>query len=245
MFGSAEKGEDMQQQVEVIERRTTTDIVFETLHREILSLDLLPGTKLSEVEIARRFGVSRQPVRDAFSKLEAQDLLLIRPQKATKVRGFSMALVAHSRFVRLAIELEVLRAACLIWDDARDAALRENIAEQEVAVKAGTVERFHKLDYGFHKLICTLGGLPLAFDSIQECKKKIDRLCVLSLGRGSEANVLLADHIEIADALKTRNPDAATATARRHLGRLDETIMQIYEKHHAFFEDPPQLVQSL
>ncbi|NNE48440.1 MAG: GntR family transcriptional regulator, partial [Rhodothermales bacterium] len=41
-------------------------------------------------EVARCFGVSRQPVRNAFTKLGSEDLLLIRPQKATEVRGFSM-----------------------------------------------------------------------------------------------------------------------------------------------------------
>ena len=49
-----------------------------------------PGAKLSEVEVARRIGVSRQPVREAFNRLATMDLLLIRPQKSTRVRGFSM-----------------------------------------------------------------------------------------------------------------------------------------------------------
>ena len=89
----------------VFERRTATDMVFDALFEEILTLKLMPGAKLSEADIAKRFGVSRQPVRDAFSKLESLDMLLIQPQKATKVRGFSMELVEHSRFVRLAVEL--------------------------------------------------------------------------------------------------------------------------------------------
>lgn len=224
---------------DVIERRTTTDAVYDQLYSEILSLDLLPGTKLSEAEIARRFGVSRQPVRDAFSKLESQDLLLIRPQKATKVRGFSMELVRHSRFVRLAIELEVLRVACRDWDREKAAVLRNNLDQQEDEIARGNFDAFHALDYSFHKQICELGGLPLAFATIQECKKKIDRLCVLSLGRGSEADTLLADHQEIAAALEAGDAEQATDVARRHLGRLDDTVAQIHAKHAEFFEDPP------
>ena len=96
----------MQELAGVFERRTTTDVVFDQLHEEIVSLEVLPGTKLSEADVARRFGVSRQPVRDAFARLENLDLLLIRPQKATEVRGFSMQRIAHARIVRLAVELD-------------------------------------------------------------------------------------------------------------------------------------------
>lgn len=46
------------------DRRTSVDVVFDHLYDEISSLNLLPGDKISEAEIAARFGVSRQPVRD-------------------------------------------------------------------------------------------------------------------------------------------------------------------------------------
>lgn len=81
----------------MIERRTTADVVFERLRDEIVSLELLPGTKLSEIDVAKRFDISRQPVSDAFSRLGNLELLLVRPQKATVVRGFSMERVAHAR----------------------------------------------------------------------------------------------------------------------------------------------------
>ena len=51
------------------ERRTSVDVVFDTLHNAIVTLEMLPGDKISEAEIAAQFSVSRQPVRDAFSRL--------------------------------------------------------------------------------------------------------------------------------------------------------------------------------
>ena len=72
------------------ERRTSVDEVFDYLHNEIATLKLLPGDKLSEADMAAKFGISRQPVRDAFSRLANMDLLLIRPQRATEVKRFSM-----------------------------------------------------------------------------------------------------------------------------------------------------------
>ena len=226
----------MQGFIDAVERRTTSDIVFDHLFDAIASLEMLPGTKLSEADIAKRFGVSRQPVRDAFNRLEAQDLLLIRPQKATKVRGFSMEGIAHARFVRLAVELEVVRNACLSWQPANSASLTENLADQKTAIESDRIEDFHRLDYQFHQLICELGGHPLAVDTIQECKRKIDRLCVLSLGRHSEAKTLLEDHKQLAKALEARDETAAGEVIRKHLSRLDDTIAEVHVKHSEYFE---------
>lgn len=226
----------MQSIAETYERRTATDFVFDALFDAIVSLQMLPGTKLSEVEIAKRFGVSRQPVRDAFNKLEAQDLLLIRPQKATQVRGFSMERIAHARFVRLAVEVEVVRAACATWGHQDTEKLRRNLTQQRHAIEQNQIEEFHRLDYKFHKLICSLAGQQMAFETIQQCKRKVDRLCMLSLGRQSEAKTLLSDHEKLAGALQARDVQRATDIVRLHFGRLDETIDAIRKEHSEYFE---------
>lgn len=226
----------MQTIAETFERRTTTDFVFDELFDAIVSLQMLPGTKLSEAEIAKRFGVSRQPVRDAFNKLEAQDLLLIRPQKATQVRGFSMERIAHARFVRLAVEIEVVRCACKEWKTADNELLNQNLQLQIEAIEQDKAEEFHRRDYEFHELICSLAGQKMAFETIQQCKRKVDRICMLSLGRQSEAKTLLSDHKKLAEALKYRDVDRATDVVRLHLGRLDETINSIHQEHSEYFE---------
>lgn len=217
-------------------RRTATDAVFDELRDEIVSLRLLPGTKLSEAEIARRFGVSRQPVRDAFARLENLNLLLIRPQKATEVRGFSMQHISHVRFVRVAVELEVLQQACKIWNAECADAMEQNLQMQERAISKADTSSFHQLDYEFHKMICDLSGLPLAFETIKELKQEVDRLCVLSLDRDDESTAILDDHRRLADALNKGAADNALAAAREHFSRLDDTIAEIHEAHPEYFE---------
>ncbi len=226
----------MQNLAEKFQRRTTTDLVFDQLHEEIVSLTLLPGTKISEVEVASRFGVSRQPVHDAFNRLENQDLLLIRPQQASKVRGFSMQHIAQARFVRLAVELEVIRHACTIWDNDHADKLEQNLELQQQSINNLQTDQFHTLDYQFHKLICELSECHLAFKIIDECKQKVDRLCMLSLGRDNEFTTIFEDHQQLADALSRRSAEEATAVARRHFGRLDDTITYIHETHSEYFE---------
>jgi len=226
----------MQLQDNKLIRHTTTDLVFETLHEEIVSLEILPGTKLSETEVARRFGVSRQPVRNAFARLRDLELLIIRPQRATEVRSFSMAGIAHARFVRLAVELEVIRCASRVWNKECEAALAKNLAMQKQAVDSENLRDFHVYDYEFHRLICELSGNPMAFEEIRKTKQKVDRLCVLGLTREREASSVLDDHQQLADALASGDPKAPEKTIRQHLSRLDRAIESVHRTHPDFFE---------
>lgn len=221
---------------DLLDRRTTTDVVFEALHEDIVTLRLLPGAKLSEAEVARKIGVSRQPVRDAFNRLANLDLLRVRPQKATEVRGFSMERIAHARFVRLAVELEVIRRACAVWDEPSAAALDRRLDRQREAIDGGEPGAFHALDQEFHELICELGGCPMAIGTIRECKQKVDRLCMLSLGREREAATLVEDHEKLAAALARGAAEDAAKITRIHLARLDETISEIRREHAEYFE---------
>lgn len=226
----------MQDQVETLAPRTTTDMVFDHLHAKIQSLELLPGTRISEAEVASLLGVSRQPVRDAFNRLGNLKLLKVRPQRATQVSGFSLQQIENARFIRLAVELEVLRNACRIWDAACARRLDDNLELQRKAIATGQIERFHQLDYDYHKLLCRLGGHPLAFEKIDLCKQQVERLCVLSLSKDGEDTAILADHENIATALNSKKPDQVEAALRHHLHRLDSVIKTIHQQHSEYFE---------
>lgn len=221
---------------EVIVPRTATDTVFDQLHSEIVSLTLLPGTKISEADVAARMGVSRQPVRDAFNRLAHQGLLSIRPQRATVVRGFSRDEIANARFIRLAVELEVLRLGHPHWNTDKAAALSASLDAQRAAIDAGEVGAFHAMDYAFHKLIFELCDRALAYEIVVQSKQQVDRLCVLSLKDAAELEGVFADHVAIADALANGGPGAPEEALRVHTSRLDSTIAEIQETHADYFE---------
>lgn len=226
----------MTQLTNAAERRTNVDEVFEALHHEIVTLELMPGTKISEAEIASKFSVSRQPVRDAFARLGNLGLLLIRPQKATVVRKFSMPEISHARFVRTAIEVEVLRNAIHKWPDIDTSDIRENMKRQAASVAAKDTVLFHELDYEFHKSLCVAAGFELAFETISEMKSKVDRLCSLSLAEPTEMEILLADHTRMIAALDDGDAAALETVIRQHLARLDAVVDRIQQKHSEYFE---------
>ena len=220
----------------VAERTTSTDHIFDTLYERIVSLDLLPGTKISETEVAKSLGYSRQPVREAFTRLANLNLLLIRPQRATLVRPFSLELIADARFMRLAIELEVVRQAAARRDPEAVKKLKSSIKAQRDAVHAGNTQAFHDLDYEFHKLMCAAAGRPAAFQIISENKAQVDRLCMLSLTSPETMETLFSDHVALFEALMDHDASGAEEVLRQHLSRLDPVIDAIYTTHRAYFD---------
>jgi len=90
------------------------------------------------------------------------------------VRGFSKDRIAHARFVRLAIELEVIWHACAVWTDREADILERNMEQQQQAIETDQLDTFHSLDQKFHKLICELGGCPMAVTTIEDCKQKVE-----------------------------------------------------------------------
>ncbi|WP_424973231.1 GntR family transcriptional regulator [Dinoroseobacter sp. S76] len=222
---------------DTVERATSTDQIFDSLYNRIVSLDLLPGAKLSESEVAKSYGFSRQPVREAFTRLANLNLLLIRPQRATIVRPFSRDLIANARFIRSAIEIEVVRQASTDRDTKLDAKLRQSLKEQREAVAAGDTAAFHALDYAFHRLLCAAAKRPAAFELIAANKAQVDRLCMLSLTSAEAMEDLLKDHTELLEALFGGDATEAETILRRHLRRLDPIIDAIYTTHSGYFEE--------
>lgn len=224
-------------QIKATQRVTSIDDIYDYLHEAISSLRLSPGDKISEAEIAAQFGVSRQPVRDAFRRLENDDLLLIRPQRATRIKRFSTLAIKKARFVRQAVETEVLRLAASLCDEAGAALLDKEMEKQNQLIAKRNFDNFGPLDYSFHKTLCAVAKSEFAFDVIMAEKSKVDRLCLLSLAKEDKMTALIADHQRIADAVKANDAKTAIEVGTFHLARLDDTIANIYDKNANYFED--------
>ena len=219
-----------------MERQTSADIVFAALYDEIVDLSLLPGTKMSEADVAKRFDLSRQPVREAFGRLSKLGLVAIRPQRPTIVRHFSIQEIQNARFVRAAIELEVLRSACSDRDTSFDAQLDKCMADQSTAIAANDADTFHVHDYNFHRLLCATAKADFAFEIISASKAQVDRLCMLSLTSQAAMKDLFEDHVEILDCVRMGKKAKVESTIRRHLDRLSPTIEKVRETHPDYFE---------
>jgi DNA-binding GntR family transcriptional regulator len=218
------------------DRRAAVDKIFDHLFFEINTLRLLPGDRISEADVAAQFGVSRQPVRDAFARLANLDLLQIRPQRATEVKRFSSREIEKSRFVRASVESEVLRRAAHNIDAAGKNAIDGCLDRQRATIAKADLQEFGALDYEFHGRLCDVAGVDFAFEVISVEKAKVDRLCMLGLAKENRMPQLLADHEAIAAAVAAGDAERAVEAGMLHLTRLDATIEAIQRTSAKYFE---------
>ena len=200
---------------------TAADQVFEALYEQVVTLALPPGSRLSEAEVAKAAGVSRQPVRDAFWRLSQLGFLTIRPQRSTEVSAISERAVQQARFVRTALEVETVRIAAAGVRAGGVRRARGAARAQAAAVAADDRERFHGLDDEFHRRICALAGHEFAWALIREKKAHMDRVRFLSLSFGAQARRSTTTG-QILGAVRAGDAAAAVAAMRTHLARIEE-----------------------
>ena len=175
--------------------------IYIGLRQRIIRSEIRPGTVLSEAEIARRFSISRQPVREAFIKLAEEGLLEVRPQRGTFVRKISKTAVMDARFVREAIEANIVREVAAQSDAGLVARLRKQLVAQR-AVPVGEFNDFMPLDEEFHWTLAHAAGRLYGWKVIEDVKLQMDRVRYLSLLSFPHGK-LVRQHTAIVDAIES------------------------------------------
>ncbi len=209
--------------------------VYHALKQAIVRAQFKPGHLLSEAEIARQLGVSRQPVREAFIKLAEVGLVEIRPQRGTLVLLISRREVENARFIREAIEVAVVRRAAEMASPEDVAMLRELVARQEAAGDHPDQGHFLALDDDFHQMIARIVECENAWRVAEDLKVQMDRVRFLSLSNATPVETIIRQHLAIVDAIETGSGEAAEAAMRLHLSEVLHSLPKIAEAHAEFF----------
>src|SRR5690606_9977779 len=85
--------------------------VYEIIKKNIINLNMPPGTRVSEKEISDLLNVSRTPVREAFIKLSKEGLIYVVPQKGSYISHIDLDAVEDARFIRECLEKAVMEIA--------------------------------------------------------------------------------------------------------------------------------------
>lgn len=194
--------------------------LFRLLRSAIVRMELKPGQALSEKDIAERFGVSRQPVREAFIKLSESGLVQVRPQRGTYVVKISAKQVTDARFVREAVEIAVARRACTAMPAEAVTELHHILDAQRRAAEDSAHARFLALDEAFHQALALGVGCDYAWRVVEEVKAQMDRVRYLSLPAATPVERLIEQHAAIVAAVEARDAAAAEAAVRTHLGEI-------------------------
>ena len=211
--------------------------LLQMLRRMIIRNQLPPGVRLSEKDIADRFGVSRQPVREVFIKLAEEGLLEVRPQRGTFVLKISIDAVLDARFVREAVEADVVKLCA----ENTPAGLVEELHAQlrrQAAIADDGGASFVPLDDLFHRTLSEAAGRPKAWDVIEGMKSQLDRVRQLTT-TGIKLSHLIDQHRAVVDAIAAGNPAGADIAMRTHLRIILDDLPAIQAAHPDFFEGTP------
>ena len=215
---------------------TRSDLVYAEIRRAIVQLRLRPGDRLSEADVARQLGVSRQPVREAFIKLSQADLVAVLPQRGTLVRLISREDVENAHFVREAIEVAAVRKAALRADAAAIAGLREIVGQQSRTPGEDHIG-FMRHDESFHEGIARIAGTSRAWRVLEGLKAQLDRVRFLAIDEITSSDAIVAEHHAIIDALEARSPQRAEDAIRAHMAEILLSLPKLAAAHSDLFED--------
>ncbi|HWK19133.1 MAG TPA: GntR family transcriptional regulator [Solirubrobacteraceae bacterium] len=174
------------------------------------------GTLLSENELARRLGISRTPVREAFRQLEAEDLLELYPRRGALVIPISPSEADDVLEARLLIEQHCARRVAAYGAEVAPA-LREAIAEQERSLAAGGTG-FAAADRRFHRTIVIANGNALLTRQYDTLRDRLERIAALAAARDPERIArFIAEHAELTAAIERGDADVAAELTGAHL----------------------------
>jgi len=191
--------------------------VYEALVELVVGGRLGPGEHLVETELARQLGVSRQPVREALHRLEAEGWVDLRPNQGAFVHVPTDQEVDELLDVRELLEVETARLAARSASAKAVARLRTIWQKGEAAAGSGDAERIVTVNNEFHAELARLAGNAVLAElsSIVNRRVRWYYRQVAPL-RGHES---WAEHKELIDAVEAGDQARATEIARGHTER--------------------------
>ena len=153
-----------------MERPNTSEEIYKDLLSRIISLELEPGSMISENQIGEDYHVSRSVIRNVFAKLSQANFLKVLPQRGTVINHIDLEYIQRALLLRLALEKEMLfRFMKNINRSDVIEKIEENIRLQERYYEEKDYnEEFKLLDEQFHNFLMSSSEFENVFALIEE-----------------------------------------------------------------------------
>ncbi len=208
--------------------KRASDITEKTIGGMILSMDLPPGVVFTEVELVRRLGCGRTPLREALQRLSTQYLVDIVPRQGIRIA--EMDLVDYVKLIDALALLEgnsARIAAELITQE--EIIQLEGMLEQEGAlVKWGDALALAELDYQFHLAIAQAARNKYLADAIHRLRLLAARYIFLAFKNGASSEESIREHRQVLALLTCHSPAEAEQATVSHVYHVKEQILNSF-----------------
>lgn len=183
--------------------------LYQTLRHRIFTEEYAPGQKLSENALSREFNCSRTPVREALKRLEADLLVVVKPQSGTYVRRHFSKDNRELIEVRAYLEALAFRLAISLDEERQpDLGKLETILDdmdKVIMSKPLDLLAFASLHYQFHLTIIEMSENSLLVQMYERLNLKSSHLFLLSMNEDT-AGTTQREHRHIVEMLANRDP---------------------------------------
>lgn len=201
-----------------LEFTTKSEAIYAALKKAIFEGRYKPQDRIAISDIAKEFGISLSPVRDAIKRLEAESLIKFKPHTGGVVTHLQMEDVEKIYPIRMAIEGLAVRLAAQKINSETIADLEKQVQEMEDSLNQKKYEDLYKQNEKFHVTICSACEneyLDKIFSILLNFYYIIPRIFTLMPSIAEQA---LQGHKEILDALKKRDGAEAERIIIQHMG---------------------------
>ncbi len=191
----------------------------------ILSGQIKPGDRLYYQDIARLLAVSNTPIRDAFSRLENEGLIVSVPRKGAFVREYSPKDIREIFQIRGMLEGLAVRLACEKEGNLDCTSLRDANNRFRQALERKDASLCAQEDYAFHSTIIEMSGNSKLVELMAK-----SNFHLLSIAQNSPNFFEIADkyidmHDKIVTAMESRDSEIAEHLIREHIKYGEEQVL--------------------
>lgn len=226
------------------ESGTISESVFRAIQSAIVKGEIAPGSKISEPELARIYGISRGPLREAIHRLEGQRLLVRIPHVGARVVSLSHEELIELYEIRESLEGMACRLAAERMQQAEIDDLRRvlDTHERDATFQAGLGYYQQEGDFDFHyKIIQGSGNGTLTQMLCGELYQLVRMYRIQFSAIPNRPRQAFNEHHRILDAIADRDGELAELLMRRHIGASRRNI----ERHFTeSAQQPPQSTRA-
>lgn len=205
------------------EARQTFTQLYERLREGVLRGDLVPGSVVSQVELARRYNVSRAPLREALRMLQTEGLVEAEPGRRNRIAAVSGPDLEQLYAMRMTVEALAIRLTVKQLSDGDVAELRRLLDEMAELAESRDFDRWEVPHRAFHRALVARSGARLV-TTIGELSDHAERYRRMFLSQPRAWPVAATEHAAIVDACEARDAGLAAQRLAAHLATTALTV---------------------
>src|SRR3954451_20112724 len=208
------------------------DNVYENLRSDILTCRLAPGDDMREQELAERYSVSRQPVREALLRLQREHLVTVQPRQGYRVNPISLSDARDLLRFRFALEPAYVAEAI---EHAPQGVLK---ALDDYRRFTGDHEEFITYNRAFHSALAHASGNRRMAAALCDLIGQADRLVRVSVAnlRGHNPAQLVAEHVGLIEAMQRRDLRGAKRIITAHIVQTEKRVLPALKRNAIIVE---------